>query len=276
MDYILVAVLLGIVQGISEWLPISSKTQILLVSSFLLGLSFSEAYAFGLFMEIGTIFAAIMYFRKEIWRVIRVIFKRDDKEALILLKYLVVVTVITGLVGVRVYLFIEKLVTSAIIGIPMILLGIVLLIDGLVIYFSRRKHTPRKNIKELTIRDFIIVGLAQGLAALPGVSRSGMTTSALILLGVKPEDAFRLSFIAPIPAALGAIGVTVLFSKNEVTIALHSINMAGLGLSMIVATVISLLFINALLRFARTKRVIVLVSVLGILAIMSGVMSIFI
>ncbi len=222
MNFIVLGIVLGLVQGISEWIPISSKTQILLVSSFLLGLGFSSGYAFGLFMEIGTIIAAIIYFRKEFMEVILAILGKGTKNDIIMLKYLLTATVVTGLMGVPIYLFVVSLVKGPVIGVPMMILGTVLIIDGITIFFTRRSYVPKKGISELTWKDFVIVGFAQGLAALPGVSRSGMTTSALILLGVKPEEAFRLSFIALIPASLGAIGVTVLFSRHIIANTLGS------------------------------------------------------
>ncbi|BBL47004.1 undecaprenyl-diphosphate phosphatase [Metallosphaera sedula] len=273
MNYVLVGIVLGLVQGISEWLPISSKTQVLIASTFLLGLPFSLAYAFGLFMEIGTIFAAVIYFRREIVRLVKALVGRGTSQDVKLLKFVVVITLITGMIGVPLYLFVINLVTSAVVGIPMTVLGVILVLDGIVIYLTRRRHVPRRGLNELTWRDMVIVGIAQGLAALPGVSRSGMTTSAMILLGVKPEEAFRLSFLSLIPAALGAIGVTVIFSKAEVVQAVHLINVTGLAVSMIVATGISLVLIDALLKFARSGRVLILVFSLGVLAILSGILS---
>ncbi|WP_016732418.1 undecaprenyl-diphosphate phosphatase [Saccharolobus islandicus] len=271
MDYILIGVILGIVQEISEWIPISSKTQVLIVSSSLLGLSFSVAYSFGLFMEIGTIAAAIIYFRREISGLLKALVRMSSRrEDYLLLKFLVIVTIITGLMGVPLYLFVISL---PILGLPMTVLGVVLLTDGIIIYLSRKNYISRKGLHDLRLRDIIIVGIAQGLAALPGVSRSGITTSALILLGVKPEEAFKLSFISLIPAALGAIGVTVLFSKHEVSQAVHSVSLSGLLISIVVATFVSIFFINALLRFARTNKVVVLVIILGIIAIISGILS---
>ncbi|AGJ62136.1 putative bacitracin resistance protein [Sulfolobus islandicus LAL14/1] len=110
MDYILIGVILGIVQGISEWIPISSKTQVLIVSSSLLGLSFSVAYSFGLFMEIGTIAAAIIYFRREISGLLKALVRMSSRrEDYLLLKFLVIVTIITGLMGVPLYLFVISL-----------------------------------------------------------------------------------------------------------------------------------------------------------------------
>lgn len=273
MDALVLGIVLGLIQGISEWIPISSKTQILLASTFILGLGFSEGYVFGLFMEIGTIFAAIIYFRKEIYRVLIALIGKGTQEDVVLLKYMVVSTIITGIMGVPIYLFIINLIKGPVIGIPMSILGLILISDGIVIYFSRKSYVPRKSLKDLTIKDFVIVGFAQGLAALPGVSRSGMTTSALLLLGVKPEEAFRLSFIELIPAALGAIGVTLIFSKHTVETTLHIISFEALGISIVVATIVSIFLISALLRFARSNRILLIVFTLGALALISGLVS---
>jgi len=273
MNPLILGLVLGVVQGISEWVPISSKTQILLVSSFILGLGFTSAYAFGLFMEIGTLAAAIIYFKRELYGVILAIFRKGTREDEILLKYLIIATIITGLMGVPIYLFIVNLVKGPIVGIPMMMLGFVLIVDGITIYFTRKSYIPKKELLQLTWKDYVIVGLAQGLAALPGVSRSGMTTSALILLGVKPQEAFRLSFLALIPASIGAIGVTLLFSRHAIESTLGLISYDTLGISILVATLVSLVLIESLLKFARSNRILLLVFTLGILAIMSGSIS---
>lgn len=121
------AVLLGLVQGISEWLPVSSKTQILFASTLLFSLPLAVAYAFGLFMEIGSVGSAVVYFRKDI----RLVF--NDRR---LLNYLIVVTVFTGLVGAPLYYLTDKVLSSSPynIGIPMVLLGLVLI--GIGFYLS--------------------------------------------------------------------------------------------------------------------------------------------
>jgi len=133
----LVSILLGIIQGISEWLPISSKTQELIASHYLLGLDVSIAYTFGLFMEMGSIGSALIYFRQDVKRVFH------DK---FLLKFLVVVTALTGIVGVPLYVISDKLLQNAYNpSIPMIFLGIALIADG--IY---RKSEKRKVKKRFT------------------------------------------------------------------------------------------------------------------------------
>ncbi|BDB99580.1 undecaprenyl-diphosphate phosphatase [Saccharolobus caldissimus] len=273
MNLIAVGIVLGVVQGISEWIPVSSKTQVLLVSTLLLGLGFSEAYAFGLFMEIGTITAAVIYFRKELYKVVLALMGKGNYEDVILLKYIIVSTLVTGIIGVTIYLTIINLVRGVVIGIPMAILGLILMLDGILIYVSRKSYKPSRTLRDLSVKDFIIVGIAQGLAALPGVSRSGMTTSVLLLLGVNPEDAFRLSFIELIPAAIGAIGVTLIFSRHEVINTIHLLSIAALIISILVATLVSVLFINVLLKFAESRNILIVVFSLGILALMSGIIS---
>src|SRR5882762_7481333 len=99
----LYAIILGLVQGISEWLPISSKTQILFASTLLFSLPLAVAYAFGLFMEIGSVGSAVVYFRRDI----RSLFK--DRRLVV---YLLVVTVVTGLVGAPLYYLTDKVLTT--------------------------------------------------------------------------------------------------------------------------------------------------------------------
>ncbi len=119
-------IIVGIVQGVSEWLPISSKTQVLLASSYLFNLSYSEAYTFGLFMEIGTVFAAIIYFRKEVWSLIRVLLLKGTEYEKKLFTYVFVCTIITGIIGAPLYLLADS-ITSIPLGLPMMIIGMVLI-----------------------------------------------------------------------------------------------------------------------------------------------------
>ncbi|BBL45572.1 undecaprenyl-diphosphatase [Nanobdella aerobiophila] len=255
-------IIIGIIQGISEWLPISSKTQVLLASSLLLKLSPSVAYTFGLFMEIGSIFSALLYFRKDIIQIFK------DK---ILLKFVIVATVLTGLVGVPLY-FISKHLLGGYynIGIPMFILGLILIADGIYIFYTRRniKFMEAKNI---SLRDMIIIGLAQGLAALPGVSRSGMTVSTMLLLGYKSEDAFKYSYILYIPAALGAFSLTLISSMHSINSVISSIDIYGLLTAIIVAFITGIFVISILLKIAKKESIYMIDFILGLVAIISSV-----
>jgi undecaprenyl-diphosphatase len=272
---LLVGLVLGIIQGISEWLPVSSKTQILLASNFLLKLSFSQAYALGLFLEGGTFIAAIIYFRKEIWKTILAVFGKGGSEGRLLLKYIVIVTVITAIVAIPIYKYVSSLPGPAI-GTPMIVLGVLLIFDGVLVKFTKSVHGAGKTLGKLSIIDMVLVGIAQGISALPGISRSGITVSSLIFLKIKPEEAFRLSFFALIPASIGATAVTLIFSHPVVAYALNTLTIPGLVVAVIASTIISLILINWLIKFAGTSRMTSIVFILGIIAIAGGIVSLIV
>ncbi len=266
-------VILGVVQGISEWLPISSKTQVLIASNLLLGLSFTQAYTLGLFLELGTFFAALVFFRKEVKEVVMALIGKGGKAGRLLLKYLVVVTVITGILGVIIYKAVESLSFGSAIGIPMIILGAVLILDGLFITFSRKRAAPNKKLEDLTLGQMAVVGFMQGVAALPGVSRSGATASTMLVMGTEASEAFRLSFLAGIPATLGASLVAVLFSSTPITGTADSLPVTTIVIALAVSFVLSLFVIRWLLKVASSEKITTLVFALGALAIASGIIG---
>jgi undecaprenyl-diphosphatase len=270
----LLGIILGLVQGVSEWLPISSKTQIIFASTYLFGLNFTEAYAFGLFLEAGTFFAALLYFRHEVWDVLRSLVGKGDVEGRLLLRYLVVVTAITAVLGVVIYKSVSETITGPVLGIPMIALGCVLIGDGLLIRFARGRFTPTKGLADLTMLDLVIIGVAQGIAAFPGVSRSGATVSAMLLLGLKPEESFRLSFLALIPASVGAAGVTVVFTDTQIGTVLSIVTLPVVLLAIAVTVVVGVFLIRVLLKAAGSNKIALLTFSLGVLAIFSGIVSI--
>jgi len=272
----LLGIVLGIVQGVSEWLPISSKTQVIIASNLLFGLSFTQGYALGLFLEAGTFIAAVYYFRKEVGRVLLALVGKGDQDGRLLLKFLVVTTICTALVGVAIYATISETIQGPVLGIPMIALGCVLIGDGVLISLAKGRYVPSKGLKDLSLRDFVLVGIVQGVAAFPGVSRSGATVSAMLLLGINPRDSFRLSFLALIPASIGAAGVTVLLSHGQLSSAISTIGLPVILLSIVVTVAIGITFIRLLLRFAGSQKIAILTFSLGVLAIISGVASIWI
>ena len=266
--------IIGVIQGISEWLPISSKTQIIVSSSYLLKLSFQEAYTFGLFMEIGTIIAALVYFRKELIDVVQVLLGSKNEEHRKLLIYVVVVTLITGIIGTPLYLVADS-VNGIAVGIPMLIVGFVLIGDAVVIRYSRKKREKgmrSRKLENLTRKDYLVIGIAQGIAALPGVSRSGMTTSAMLLMNVEPYEAFRLSFLAGIFASVGAFGLTLATTKSNIAVAVAQIGLAGLIVAIVVSTVVSLFLIDFLIKVAGKSKIIYLTTALGIIAMASGLL----
>lgn len=270
----LYGMVLGVVQGVSEWLPVSSKTQVIVVSTYLFGLPFNIAYTFGLFMEIGTILAAVIYFRKELISLLRFIAQRGDADSRRLFSYVLVSMVATGIIGAPLYLMIASIQGTYNIGIPMLLLGLVLIGDALLIRHARsraaRVAASRRKLADMGIKDYILVGIAQGIAALPGVSRSGITTSTMLLLNVEADEAFRLSFLNCIFATSAAVALTVLVSWGNVSAAVSAIGTSGLAIAIAVSTVVSLLLISFMLRIAKHSKIVYLTAALGVLAVLGG------
>lgn len=272
---ILVGVILGIVQGISEWLPVSSKTQVLIASRYLLSLSFQQAYTFGLFMDVGAVVAAAIYFRSELASLVSVLLGSKGTMKRKLFAYIVVSIVMTGIIGAPLYLIADS-ITGISIGIPMFLIGLVLLADALLIRYSKgkkREGMNTKTLKDLSLKDYVLVGIAQGIAALPGVSRSGITTSTMLLLNVEPDEAFRLSFLTGIFAAAAAFCLTLVATRANLSAAFASLGVLGIAVAILTSIVVSLFLIDFLLKIAKKSKIVYLVAALGVIALIGGIIS---
>jgi undecaprenyl-diphosphatase len=271
---LLYAIIIGLIQGVSEWLPVSSKTQIIVSSTYLLKLTFQQAYTFGLFMEIGTLAAAIIYFRKDLGKLVQVLMGSKDAMKRKLFFYILIVTIITAVIAAPLYIIADS-ITGIAVGIPMLIIGLVLFGDAALIRYSKKRQAqgvaPRK-LENLTIKDYILVGVTQGISALPGVSRSGITTSAMLLLGIEPDEAFRLSFIAGIFAAAGAFGLTLVVSKSNVSASIAGLGVTGLAVAIVTSTIVSLFLIDFLIKVAGKQKITYLTAGLGAIAVASGLL----
>lgn len=188
---------LGLLQGVLEWLPVSSQGSLVLLLVFLLGFKPSEAADLSVLMHLGSCLAAVIYLRRDIAKILR---RRSDEDERMLF-FLILASLATAITGVPIYLLFREMVTQgeAILG----LVGGALIITGLV----QRKdgHERRIAPRVPSIGTSIIVGLLQGLSALPGLSRSGITIFALLLYGFKGEEALRISYLLSIPAIILAL-----------------------------------------------------------------------
>ncbi|MGC9148888.1 MAG: undecaprenyl-diphosphate phosphatase [Sulfolobales archaeon] len=200
-------IMLGVVQGVVEWIPVSSKTVLMLISAYVLGYSLSESYSIGLALQGGTIVSAATYFWKTL---ISALWNKR------ILMFLIVSTLFTGLIGVPTYLFSRKALEESFNpGLPTIAIGLLLLTQALLAERAQTKNL--KGIEAINLRDSILFGIVQGLAALPGVSRSGATVTLLLYLGYELSDAMRLSFLASILANAGATFAVYLLDRRVFT-----------------------------------------------------------
>lgn len=184
---------LGILQGITEWLPISSEGQGMIAMINWLGIPPADAFSFSIFLHLGTMMAVLIRFRHEFRGIVREI---DSK----LTRTVVVSTFFTGVTGIPFYLLFKESFTGG--KQSTVLIGLLLVLTGLLLRFRR---TASRGTKDMTLLDMIVLGLVQGFSILPGVSRSGTTLTVLLMRGIRQEDALMISFIISVPAVLGAI-----------------------------------------------------------------------
>ncbi|HLJ60882.1 MAG TPA: undecaprenyl-diphosphate phosphatase [bacterium] len=206
MSSVWLAVIAGMVQGIVEWLPVSSKTMITLIFA-AAGYSFGTAYVLGLLANMGSFLAALWYFRRDLVAALggaRRPFAGTPGART--LRYLVLATAATGVVGVPIYELVKHALTAATGTAAMLAIGVLLL--GTSIVNARRERLTRTAQEGALDAPgpvvSLIVGACQGLAALPGVSRSAMTVTPLLLRGYSANAALRFSFLLDVPALLGA------------------------------------------------------------------------
>ena len=199
------AILMGFVQGLSEFLPISSSAHLVFTSNFykvFKGIEILEESNQEIFLDImlhlGTLIAVLIFFRKEIFAILKALIKRDGSTEFRLGLYIILGTIITVLVAYPLSEFAGDLVFKpALVGLLLVLTGIILLSSE---YFNKT-HPDKKPIG---LKSSIAIALAQGFAALPGFSRSGLTIATGLFSGISREEAARYSFLLSIPVILGS------------------------------------------------------------------------
>ncbi|MBN8865927.1 MAG: undecaprenyl-diphosphate phosphatase [Solirubrobacterales bacterium] len=194
------SIILGILQGLTEFLPISSSGHLLFVPA-ILGWDDPGA-AFTAVIQLGTEAAVLIYFRQDLWNIARtwlLSLRRPELRGELNARmgwYLIVATIPISILGLA---FQDQIETAAR---NLWLVGSMLIIFGLVLGRADRVGTHSRDVGQLSFRDGAIIGLAQSLALIPGVSRSGATISAGLFLGLNREAAARFAFLLAIPAVV--------------------------------------------------------------------------
>jgi undecaprenyl-diphosphatase len=241
------AIVLGLIQGLTEFLPISSSAHLRIFPEWF-GWGDPGA-AFTAVIQIGTELAVLIYFRHDIWRIgstwVRSLFRPEYRGHLDARMgwYVIVGSLPIVILGVLLKETIEEDFRN------LWIIGCTLIVLGLVLGVADRVGSQRRGVKHLTMRDTVLMGLAQAAALVPGVSRSGATISMGLFLGLNREAATRFAFLLAIPAVVGA-GI---FELKEIP---HGHNDFGWGPT-IVATIVSFVVgyaaIAWLLRYVSTR-----------------------
>lgn len=239
-------VILGIIQGIAEFLPISSSAHLIIFRElFNIGSNIGNnvELSFDLALHFGTLLAIIIYFFKELWQILINGLFNSKKENGKLFWYLILATIPAGIVGV---LFED--VVDSFFRKQLWLIALALIIMGVIIYLVDKYSKTTKNMQEIKWYQALLIGCAQVFALIPGFSRSGTTITASRALGINRNDSAKFSFYLSIPVVAGA----TLFSLiKDNTFTIISENLMVFGIGVLISFLVGLLCISFLLKYLK-------------------------
>ncbi len=194
------AILLGLLQGLTEFLPVSSSGHLVIAQHFL-GIKL-PGVTFEVMVHFGTLLSIVWVFRKDLYRLI--MHFTDEMEEKKLLFLLIIGTIPTGLMGLFLSSFFREMFDKPFVA------GLMLLVTGFIIIAIQKINVRNMNIKEMSPWDAVLIGVFQGIAIIPGISRSGSTILGALWRGLRKEEAVRFSFLLALPAIAGASFLEIL------------------------------------------------------------------
>ena len=241
-------IILGIVQGIAEFLPISSSAHLIIFRDvFGIGKNVIGSdidLAFDIALHFGTLCAIGVYFFKDFLKMFISGFTKGVKEKEgRMLWYIVAATVPAAIVG----LLFEDIIDSFFRK-QFILIAVALIIMGILIYLADKKMPAKKTLEKMSLKDALLIGCSQVFALIPGFSRSGTTIASSRVLNLKKEDAAKFSFYLSAPVVLGSVILTLL-EDGMINLIISNIMIFSVGV--LVAFISGLLCINFLLKYLR-------------------------
>ena len=241
------ALLLGIVQGLTEFLPISSDGHLAIVQHYLPGFE-QPGLLFDVLLHVGTLGAILVYFQRDVGRLLLAPLRRgsEARRDRRLLGLIVAASLPTAIIGFSLKHAVERWMENMLVVAAMLLLTGTLLFVG-----ERYRRSGRRGEAALTLGDAVLAGIAQGLAVLPGLSRSGSTIATLLFRGVDGETAARFSFLMAVPA-IGGAALLSLKDFSALPAGEIPVYLAGAG----VAFIVGLCAIRLLLGVIRRQRLI--------------------
>ena len=267
---VLQVIILGLVQAVTEWLPLSSKTIDTLVYTVAFGGKSASVVSVLLFLHIGTMLAAAIYFRNELAAIARHFLRFPTSrrwQADSKVGFLFTAVLFTGIVGMPL-LLLEKFVLPTLEASALLcVMGAGLVLTGFLLTSQGVKRW--RTVESVTWKDGILTGALQGLAALPGVSRAGSSTTGLIWRGFDSESAFHLSFLLSIPTVF--LTETVFWLAQGGVSAIPVVD----GLALVASSfVFGYITIGTLLKLVKSLNVAWLAFHFGIMMLIFGLIGI--
>ena len=269
------AVILGLVQGLAEFLPISSSGHLALLQK-IFGVEGDKVLLFAVLLHVGTLVSVFVIYWKDIWELLveLVVTIKDlctgkglrlsERPVRKLGIMIIVATIPTAMIGLLFNDFFEGLYTS------MISVGVGFLITGVIMYVAEKMSAANKGIEKMNFRNAIFVGVLQGIAIYPGISRSGSTLVGGLITGLKRDFAVKFAFLISIPSILGSV---VLELPDAIKAGTDPTLLGPIAAGVVVAAISGFFAIKTMIRIVSNKKLSYFsyyVWVLGIFTIVYG------
>jgi len=268
-------IIIAILQGLFEWLPISSSGQVMIIAMNLFGIPPDKAFSLAIWLHLGTTFAVLLKFRTDFYKIAKSFFpsRREINEIDIKNRnWLIIATIGTAITALPLYFIFKTILAESYTPmqgdiITLIIAGL-LIITGTILLIARKLYGT-KSIDEITKRDLrrdsFITGLMQGIAILPGISRSGITVSTILFEKYDQNNALKLSFLMSVPASIASILVDIFFGEGSIFGFLDPLTIIVITL---ISFIIGYLMMEILLRIAKKVNFGYFCIVYGIIAYM--------
>ena len=238
------ACVLGLVQGLTEFLPVSSDGHLSLLQYFMTPMPAEQKLAIDVALHFGTLIALLVFYRRELVEMARAVFGRSEPAYMRSWAWLIVLgTLPAVLVG----LSFRQEIAGTLDSLRTIGLGF--LLTGNLLFLASGVQNADRTEESIGAREALLIGIFQASALLPGVSRSGTTISAAVLMRIRGDVAARFSFMLAIPAVAGAI-----VAESSAVAGLHAANRLPLAVGVVVAGVTGICAIALLLRLVQQGR----------------------
>lgn len=247
MENIIKAIVLGIIQGTTEFIPISSTAHLRVIPALLGWKDIGAAYT--AVIQLGTLIATLIYFKRDIISLTNgFILATRKKDFLTNSESRIFILIILGTIPISICgLLLKKFIEGEARGLYVISAALILL--AIVLFIAEKISSKKKDFSEITVKDGIIIGCIQALALIPGSSRSGVTIAAGLFRGLKRDVAARYSFLLSIPA-IGLSGLYELYKERQIL--LHE-NFLSLAIATVVSGVVGYLSIAFLISYLKTR-----------------------
>ncbi len=243
MSPILIAILLGIVEGVTEFLPVSSTGHLMLATE-LLGASAEQWKVFNIIIQLGAILAVVVLYWRTFWAVGMGLLKWEA-HSVRFVRNLLIAFLPSVVIGLAAKDYIDQML-----GTPLIV-PVTLILGGIAILMIEKNVQPSdtRGIADISLKKVIGVGFAQCLAMIPGVSRSGATIMGALAMGIERRTAAEFSFFLAIPTMLGASTLEILDNKEAIASGSMGVGWTEIAIGFVVSFVVAMAVIKAFVAF---------------------------